>query len=153
MVFPPNVYARFVFHTVSSAFLGPKESSERGVVLRALQVLIEVSRSVPGSPRCAIFYVNSSGHRIPPPAHTFLPFTISPPPATATTKRLRGRKRLRVEDKVASGRRPQLLQWGRDDSQPSLAILSPRSASHKKGGGGRTANRGEELLRPDTCLF
>lgn len=40
MVFPPMSMPAFVFHTVSSGLSGPKESSEWGVVLRALQVLI-----------------------------------------------------------------------------------------------------------------
>lgn len=93
-----------------------------------------VARAFPG---------NSSGLENSTFCPHFSSFTISPLPATAMTKRLSGRNRLRVEDKVGFCGRPESLQWYWKDRQPSPGALSPllsseikRHGRHQIGGGG-----------------
>lgn len=152
MVFSPTSMPQFVFHAVSSGRSGPRESSERGGVLRALQVLFQDSRSVQEVRGARFSTRKAHATRIPPSARTFHHF-VSHLCLQTATKRLSGRKRLRAEDKVAFSGRPEPLLWGWNDSQPYLAILSPLSGSQIKGGRRRTLNWGGELLRPDACLF
>lgn len=115
----------FVFHAAASGHTGPRESSHWGLTGRALQVLTQANSRAQEVGEVHSFPSEQFQREISTLCPHFSSLRHSPLPATAMTKRLSGKKRLRVEEKVDFSSRPEPPEWGWKQSQLSLGIVSP----------------------------